>query len=77
MMRDLARQIDKKDERIKELTKQLDQLKFNLDMGEAQAEDLKKQIKLKDKWGKEMAKRMKQINTLTWVKDIERSLPKD
>lgn len=70
MMQDLSRQIDKRDEELEKLKRE--NAEYWLKIG-----NLEEELRIKNKWGKEMAKRMKQINTLTWHKDIERSLPKD
>lgn len=77
---DLERRIKVKDEDIEVLTLKLSEMTGKLleqKKNEARIKELEAEMKNKDKWGKEMKKRLQQINKLSWVDDIGRSLPKD
>jgi len=71
------------DELRAEMAKMRDELR-SLDYDYAKAMDaakevtqLRKENKEMKKWGAELKKRMEEINTLSWMKDVARNVPKD
>ena len=68
------------EQRVKELEAQVIHLDYELAQRDHQEEELKrlsKENKEMKKWGAEMKKRLEQINTLSWLQDVARKLPKD
>lgn len=68
------------EDKVREMEAQVIHLEYELakrDHEEEELKKLRKENREMKKWGAEMRKRLEQINTLSWLQDVARKLPKD